>query len=584
MVSTRSKAGAATHAEQSSNQGLLEGNKRRKLQTDEGVVSQGSTQLGAGAGYAGGLASSLAKAKGKRRETSSFFLTVPLDILHEILGYLTPKDLLNVARTNTLLRQTLLADNAKATWIYSRGTYEAPSPPLGFSEPQWASFLFELGCTKHRACFQSCGKEEPVFISYADWRIRRRVCSECRKRLTGERDRRVFKGYNREIFQYVPSTCNPSHRRNSAGEKYDGRTLYWPDDVQTISDEWDALNANATTPEGKELFNAWKKRRLEYVAVCQDKSVCISRATTAGPSSSATAVRRVGGCRTVQSFALRRLSPSSSSSSSSPLSTLSPGTPRATTCAPLRVSASAYTAAVHGAAVGIGGRQEAGRRAFHATTRAEKRRETFKLADIGEGITECEVIKWSLTPGTRISAFDPLCEVQSDKASVEITSPFDGVVLDLLVKEGEIAKVGSGLCVIEVDSEEASTTSSSASSGASETAGTNANTSSLDVKVAEEKLAASAGGAPSSTTSSEGEKKQRKLHPLDPSNPAPRKLEDLRLGTHKGKTLFGRSVDSVGDSVSFGGIGAASGAGAGGTYTFALPLPLPLPISLSLVL
>lgn len=43
--------------------------------------------------------------------------------------------------------------------------------------------------------------------------------------------------------------------------------------------------------------------------------------------------------------------------------------------------------------------------------------------------------------------------MQSDKASVEITSPFDGIVTELLVKEGEIAKVGSGLCLIEVDEE-----------------------------------------------------------------------------------------------------------------------------------
>ncbi|KAI0700483.1 2-oxoacid dehydrogenases acyltransferase-domain-containing protein [Cytidiella melzeri] len=79
---------------------------------------------------------------------------------------------------------------------------------------------------------------------------------------------------------------------------------------------------------------------------------------------------------------------------------------------------------------------------------------TFKLADIGEGITECEVIRWSVQPSAAIQSFDPLCEVQSDKASVEITSPFDGVVKELLAKEGEVVKVGGGLCVIEVDSSE----------------------------------------------------------------------------------------------------------------------------------
>jgi 2-oxoisovalerate dehydrogenase E2 component (dihydrolipoyl transacylase) len=52
-----------------------------------------------------------------------------------------------------------------------------------------------------------------------------------------------------------------------------------------------------------------------------------------------------------------------------------------------------------------------------------------------------------------IQAFDPLLEVQSDKASVEITSPFDGIVKELLVKEGDIAKVGERLCLIEVEEE-----------------------------------------------------------------------------------------------------------------------------------
>ncbi|KAI0056492.1 CoA-dependent acyltransferase [Artomyces pyxidatus] len=54
-----------------------------------------------------------------------------------------------------------------------------------------------------------------------------------------------------------------------------------------------------------------------------------------------------------------------------------------------------------------------------------------------------------------VGAFEPLCEVQSDKASVEITSPFDGTIKEILVKEGEVAKVGEGLCIIEVDEDAA---------------------------------------------------------------------------------------------------------------------------------
>lgn len=59
----------------------------------------------------------------------------------------------------------------------------------------------------------------------------------------------------------------------------------------------------------------------------------------------------------------------------------------------------------------------------------------------------------SVKPLAAVQAFDPLCEVQSDKASVEITSPFDGIVKELLVKEGDVAKVGENLCLIEVDEE-----------------------------------------------------------------------------------------------------------------------------------
>ncbi|KAJ6603344.1 hypothetical protein DFH09DRAFT_1458785 [Mycena vulgaris] len=69
----------------------------------------------------------------------------------------------------------------------------------------------------------------------------------------------------------------------------------------------------------------------------------------------------------------------------------------------------------------------------------------FKLADIGEGITECEAIRWAFAPATAMCALDALCEVQNDKANVEFTSPVDVVVRALLVQEGAIARVAEGL-------------------------------------------------------------------------------------------------------------------------------------------
>ncbi|KAF2120715.1 branched-chain alpha-keto acid dehydrogenase E2 component [Lophiotrema nucula] len=77
----------------------------------------------------------------------------------------------------------------------------------------------------------------------------------------------------------------------------------------------------------------------------------------------------------------------------------------------------------------------------------------YLLADIGEGITECQVIQWFVKPGARVEQFDPICEVQSDKASVEITSRFDGVIKKLYYEPDDMAKVGKPLVDIDIQSE-----------------------------------------------------------------------------------------------------------------------------------
>ncbi|KAH6657491.1 2-oxoacid dehydrogenases acyltransferase-domain-containing protein [Truncatella angustata] len=72
------------------------------------------------------------------------------------------------------------------------------------------------------------------------------------------------------------------------------------------------------------------------------------------------------------------------------------------------------------------------------------------LADIGEGIVECEIIQWFVEPEARVEEFSPLCEVQSDKASVEITSRFAGVVKKLHYDAGDMAKVGKPFVDIDI--------------------------------------------------------------------------------------------------------------------------------------
>lgn len=66
------------------------------------------------------------------------------------------------------------------------------------------------------------------------------------------------------------------------------------------------------------------------------------------------------------------------------------------------------------------------------------------------GIVECEIIQWFVEPEARVEEFSPLCEVQSDKASVEITSRFSGVVKKLYYDAGDMAKVGKPFVDIDI--------------------------------------------------------------------------------------------------------------------------------------
>jgi len=73
----------------------------------------------------------------------------------------------------------------------------------------------------------------------------------------------------------------------------------------------------------------------------------------------------------------------------------------------------------------------------------------FKLPDLGEGLLEAEVVRWRVKEGDVVKENDPLVEVLTEKATVEIPSPVAGRVAKLLAKEGERVKVGQTLIVIE---------------------------------------------------------------------------------------------------------------------------------------
>ena len=95
----------------------------------------------------------------------------------------------------------------------------------------------------------------------------------------------------------------------------------------------------------------------------------------------------------------------------------------------------------------------------------------FKLPDVGEGVAEGELVTWLVEPGDRVEEDQPVAEVETDKALVEVPSRYDGVVEELLVEEGEIVPVGDVIISFRVDEDGEATASGAGDDAAAADAG-----------------------------------------------------------------------------------------------------------------
>ncbi|WP_050033501.1 2-oxo acid dehydrogenase subunit E2 [Halorubrum halophilum] len=77
----------------------------------------------------------------------------------------------------------------------------------------------------------------------------------------------------------------------------------------------------------------------------------------------------------------------------------------------------------------------------------------FKLPDVGEGVAEGELVSWLVAPGDRVEEDQPVAEVETDKALVEVPSSYDGTVEELFVEEGDIVPVGDVIISFRVGEE-----------------------------------------------------------------------------------------------------------------------------------
>jgi pyruvate dehydrogenase E2 component (dihydrolipoamide acetyltransferase) len=81
--------------------------------------------------------------------------------------------------------------------------------------------------------------------------------------------------------------------------------------------------------------------------------------------------------------------------------------------------------------------------------------QTFVLPDVGEGLTEAEIVQWRVGPGDTVAVNDVLVEIETAKSLVELPSPFAGTVGDLLATEGETVNVGAAIITIASETDAA---------------------------------------------------------------------------------------------------------------------------------
>src|SRR6266700_6174488 len=74
----------------------------------------------------------------------------------------------------------------------------------------------------------------------------------------------------------------------------------------------------------------------------------------------------------------------------------------------------------------------------------------FRLPDVGEGLTEADIVKWHVQPGDQVKINQIIVDIETAKAVVELPSPYEGVVAELLVAEGVTADVGTPIISVDV--------------------------------------------------------------------------------------------------------------------------------------
>ncbi|CAA7263078.1 unnamed protein product [Cyclocybe aegerita] len=155
---------------------------------------------------------------------------MPLDVLFSVFSHLSPKDIINVARTSRIFRETLMSKNATMVWKSAREQFGAPECPSYLNEPQWAALLFATSC-------QSCGVKN---IQTVDFGLLRRLCTACKKThfVVESKFKRRYPGVDSEVLELIPYT----HAGTWAYTKKS--RFFWEFDIDRMKNKLEEYQSN----------------------------------------------------------------------------------------------------------------------------------------------------------------------------------------------------------------------------------------------------------------------------------------------------------------------------------------------------